>query len=485
MYDTIIIGRDISSSVAALAASKNGQKTVLVRESGLDCEQGDGGYTFPIDSIPCFGIGPGQRVLEILRSLHPFPDESPVSVLMDPAFQVILQSQRLDLFVQKERLISEIVREFPDLEGEIRNFYQTVEKSSKLVDEWIQEEVQEKGGHLKRTLRRLGRLPNIIGNYLSLILRNEEMGGDDPFREVIDAQLALLSYLDLTGRHYPISAAYLLSLPWQGIYLTSGGRTAWTDWLHKGIVQNGGEVLNGCSVIRVETKPGIIVDLDGAESPTTLRSTNLIVSSKWEKLDLLSGENKRFRRLSHRLGAVSPTAHPFSLHMGIRESVLPEKISPVSVLVREERDSDMVMKWILLEISQPGELTRAPQGKRSVTASVFLHESPLKLTDDELKEIAAGIIDSLDPFFPFLREGIDYINVEKSISFSRQFQEAASLKYHARGGVFSGTTTFSPLTSLPNVYLTGAILKAGLGFEGEILSGLDAAGLTGTSTKQV
>jgi hypothetical protein len=36
---------------------------------------------------------------------------------------------------------------------------------------------------------------------------------------------------------------------------------------------------------------------------------------------------------------------------------------------------------------------------------------------------------------------------------------------------------FSPRTPLPNVFLTGGVIRAGLGFEGEILSGMEASSL--------
>jgi hypothetical protein len=36
-------------------------------------------------------------------------------------------------------------------------------------------------------------------------------------------------------------------------------------------------------------------------------------------------------------------------------------------------------------------------------------------------------------------------------------------------------STLSPRTRIPNVLLTGGILRAGLGFEGEIIAGMDAA----------
>jgi hypothetical protein len=97
------------------------------------------------------------------------------------------------------------------------------------------------------------------------------------------------------------------------------------------------------------------------------------------------------------------------------------------------------------------------------------------LTDPELSGVAKAIIDSLEGLLPFLRENIDYVNIEKSISWARRSQEVINQKYRTRKGTITGITTLSPVTPLSNVFLTGGILRAGLGFEGEILAGMDAA----------
>jgi hypothetical protein len=134
---------------------------------------------------------------------------------------------------------------------------------------------------------------------------------------------------------------------------------------------------------------------------------------------------------------------------------------------------------VFIVSSRPGETEHAPEGRRAVTATVFLKDSPLVLADLELKGIAKSIIDTLDDFLPFLRESIDFVNIEKSIELSRRSQEIVCQKYPPRKGTIIGMNTLSPETPLQNVLLTGGILRAGLGFEGEILAGLDAAFLAG------
>ena len=107
----------------------------------------------------------------------------------------------------------------------------------------------------------------------------------------------------------------------------------------------------------------------------------------------------------------------------------------------------------------------------------------MMLTDLELSGVAKAMIDSLEGLLPFLRESIDYVNIEKSISLARHCQEIVNQKYHTPKGLIIGINTLSPITPLPNVFLTGGILRAGLGFEGEILAGMDAAFLAGKEMK--
>ncbi|MHB9099741.1 MAG: hypothetical protein ACYC5X_18195, partial [Syntrophales bacterium] len=64
-----------------------------------------------------------------------------------------------------------------------------------------------------------------------------------------------------------------------------------------------------------------------------------------------------------------------------------------------------------------------------------------------------------------------------SIAIARQSQEILNKKYPAGKRSIIAMNNLSPRTPLPNVLLTGGIIRAGLGFEGEILSGIDAASL--------
>jgi phytoene dehydrogenase-like protein len=475
MYDAIIIGRDLSSLVAALTASRRGLKTVLVNEGNQEAEYREAGYIFPIDPTPLSGFGQEQIILRLLTELHLLPDEAPQLLLMDPAFQVILPGHRVDLFHDRDQLINDITREFPQHEREIRRFYHAVSKNGALIERWISEDGAGKFGGFGRLIRGMLRFTTAMATRSSLIIRRN--GNTCALRRVIEAQIALLSSLDINGFPFPLSAAYLLTLPTRGVFYPVGGRNALLNWLRKGFTDTGGELIDGCSIMRIDTRPDIHIDLENLGASTTIRGKKLIVSTQWEKLNLLLFQQKIFRRLVNRLDCNRPHAHPFCLHMGIHAEGIPEKITPYAVVVPNENKPAWDQNLLFLEISMPGDTYRAPEGRRAISVTVYLKESPLVLDDLELKVIAKAIIDSLDWFLPFLRESIDYINIERSIALARQSQEIINKKYPVRKRSIIAMNTFSPKTPLPNVLLTGGILRAGLGFEGEILSGMDAASL--------
>jgi phytoene dehydrogenase-like protein len=481
MHDTIIIGRDLSSLVAALSSSRHGLKTVLIAEGGQEAEHRDAGYAFPIDPTPLSGFGEDQTVLHLLKELNLEPDEAPKPLLMNPAVQILLSNHRIDLFHDREQLILEMIREFPQNEQEIRRFYHSADKACALIESWISEDHAVHRRRLGKILRGLLRLPAAFAAQFSL--ESDRRGDSRAFRRVIEAQLTILSHLYIDSARFPFSAAYLLSLPQKGVYYPFGGRIAWINWLRKRFTEAGGILMDECSVMRIDTKPEIAIDIIHSGTSTTLRGKRLIVSAQWEKLKSLLIQKKIFRGLVQRLDLLRPIAYPFSLHLGVRAGALPERLAPYAVWVQDETKPATEHNLVFIETSYPGEKERAPEGKRALCATVFLKKSPMMLTDQELSGVARSIIDSLEGLLPFLRESIDYVNIEKSISLSRSCQEIINQKYHPQKGLISGINTLSPVTPLHNVFLTGGILQAGLGFEGEILAGMDAAFLAGREIK--
>ncbi len=390
---------------------------------------------------------------------------------------MIFTDHRIDLFHDREQLIVDMVREFPQGEREIRRFYYAVSKAEMLIKRWLGEDQNSHSYDFRKFFRELLRLPSAIAGRFSLDIRRRNQS-DEAIRKVIEAQYTILSHLDCSHYPFPLSSAYLFALPQRGFYYPYD-KISWMTWLYKEFTDSGGVLMNDCSVMRIDTKPEIIVDMESAGTSQTLRGTKLVISAQWEKLKLLLLHQKIFRRLVHKLDSLRPMLFPFYLHLGVYSGGLPEALAPYTIVVRDHTKPITDQNLVFIVSSRPGETEYAPEGRQAITATVFLKDSPLMLNDLELKEIAKSIINSLDGFLPFLRESIDFVNIEKSIELSRRSQEIINKKYRPRKGTIIGINTLSPKTPLHNVLLTGGILRAGLGFEGEILAGLDTAFLAG------
>lgn len=477
MYDTIIIGNDLSSLVAALLSSRYGKKTALLSEESAPDLYAESGYTFNIDPTPWTGMGTGQVLLRLFSEVDiPVTGMSNV-IQLNPSLQVILPEHRLDLYNERDSLISEMGREFPENMKEIINFYSAVLKSSNWVTRFINKNPFAGPRSYKEYLEFAVGILILIMNS-SILSKNFRATQNPPsLKRVFEAEIRLLSNLCLEATD-PLSYAYILSLPWKGLFYHIGGKHNLINVLRKKFASYGGSFINNISIVRLNTEGKIEVAIDVEGNISTLSATNLIVSTKWEKLKQMLLADRKFERLARKFESIEVAYYPFTLHMGVFGKGLPEKMSEYLIIIKDEEAPVTDNNLIFLEVSSPEDTVSAPHGKRAISATIFLEKSPLILSNGYLERTSACILDNLKDFLPFLKENIDFINVGKSIEISRRYQNIINQKYKILGKRLIGISTLSNSTPVDNVFLTGGMLLAGLGFEGEITSGMNAAYLT-------
>jgi phytoene dehydrogenase-like protein len=94
---------------------------------------------------------------------------------------------------------------------------------------------------------------------------------------------------------------------------------------------------------------------------------------------------------------------------------------------------------------------------------------------ENLTANARSIIERLEYFLPFLKENIEFFDIKESINISQKQRAVVNPKYQLQNSFFTGFATKSNKTKFDNIYLTGASLLTDAGFEGEIISGINAA----------
>lgn len=478
MYDTIIIGNDLSSLVAAAVVSHHGKKTALLSEGNAKHVYSDFGYTFNIDPSPLSGFGPTEMCSRLLEYLGiPVAADSGLQ-LLNPGLQIILSDHRLDCFHRREEFLGDMEREFSGHVDEVRKIYSSVLKISGLVHQRIMEKPYSYSSRFNEFFSLLKHVPVIQKERYLLSKRFKSIANNHSLTRVFEAASAILSNA-VNSRNCPftIPSAYALSVLLRGLYHHVGGNEILMGLLKSAFEASGGHLMKNCSVMRINVGKEIDVDVSISETLSQISGRYLIASTKWEKLRLLLLSGRKMSRMERRLKMVRAAYHPFTLHMGILERCIPEKMATYVALIIDKDRPVMDDNLVFIEISPSGCKERAPAGKRALSATIFLKESPLVLTDDDLKEVSQVIFCALEKFLPFLRENLDFLNIGTSIELSRNCQELVNQKYTIRPDSCFGVSGISSKTPVRNVFVTGGMLWPGLGFEGEILSGLNAANL--------
>ena len=475
MYDTIVIGNDLSSLIAAAILSKHGKRTVLLSENNHHTIFSDSHYTFNSDPFPLTGFGSTQICSRLFADLGiPLTELSDLH-LLNPGLQIILPDHRIDCFNDRDKLLMDMKREFTGQADDIRKLFESMLKISDLFYQWINDKPHIYPKTYKEFILFLKDILPLIRERLSISNAFRSIKKNPSLCRIFEAEIALLSNYQKDIFTFSVLSSYILSLPVRGLYYHSGGNELLMRSIRSRFEYYGGCIINNCSVIRTGIGKEIDVDIQEIDALSTIRGRYLIASTKWEKFRWLLLNNRKLRRMERRLKSVKAAYHPFTFHIGVLEKCIPEKMTHYVVLIGDNNRTVMDNNLVFMEISVSGDTQRAPIGKRALSATVFLKESPLTLNDEELKDLSAVVFQSIETYLPFLKGNIDFLDIDKSIELTRRCQSVINQKYSMKSDSFFGISRISNKTPMRNVYMTGGMLLSGLGFEGEILSGVNAA----------
>jgi len=473
MHELIVIGDDLSSYVAAALAQRYGVKTALIAGNGCCGSCRIGNFTFNLDPLPATGFGANQTCLALLAELD-IPVLERNCLLLNPAFQIILPRHRIDFFNQIEHLVAELVREFPENEDEIYDIYSSVFKYSPLFEQWFRAHPLVQPSSLKDIFHYLKLIPYYFKKKLLSGKLKKFLAQNISLQRTFEAQLSMLSCLE--NQLTALSSCYLFAMPLRGVYYFQGGRQVFYKALLKSFLDAGGTYLNNCNIKDISNdrikKVEVLLE-DGTLSG--IPAKHLIISNKSECFNLVFKGKNKFISITDWLRPAIIKYLPFTIHLGVPGKCLPEKMSRHVAVICDEKKSIYDNNMIILESSMPEDEAMAPKDKIALTATVFLPANEAAWTDESLRASALSIQDNLEFFLPFLKENIEMLDMEKSIAISRKHKEVVSPKYQLRSSFISGFSATNNKTRYKNVYLTGCSLFGDNGFEGEIISGMNAA----------
>jgi hypothetical protein len=467
MYGLIVIGDDLSSWIAAAAASSKGIKTALITENGNGCVSYIGDLAFETESTPLTGLGENQVCHSLLKNSGIHPDTS----LMNPAFQVILPENRLDVFNGKDELVTELVREFPDLAADIKSFYDASFAISARVEKWIAEHPLIRPSGFKEVLDYGKLIPCWVkGIYYNLKLK-KMMRQNLAFKKVMEAARVLLSFR--TGASNALFSHFQYCAPLRGACNFSPDREDFFTYLTKIIETKGGVHLNHFEVIAVKKDKTIEVTYqDKNRDAFKVEADHLIVSTKWQNMRLIIDRRKKFS-FGDFIRPAKISHYPFTVHLGIRPQCLPEKMAGHAAVISDAEKDIYDNNLIILKSGAQGN--RSGASKIPLTATVYLPDDEKIWSKESLNQTALSVIERLEYFLPFLADNIELIDIQDSIELSRKQRNVVNPRYRIRNSLLTRLASKNNKTKFGNIYLTGASLLADIGYEGEIISGLNAA----------
>ncbi len=470
MYGLIVIGDDLSSHVAAAVAAHHGIKTALLAESGMGdtCFVGD--LAFNIDHSPSIGLDANKNCLSVLAGLD-IPVER---TLLDPAYQIILPEHRIDFFNDKDSLIKEMSREFPGLAAQIKSFYDAAARNSDTAGKWLYNHPSILPVSLKDFWDFFKLTPYLAKCKYDNSKLKRLMSQNASFKKVIEAQEVLLSFK--TNNPNCLFSNFQYCAPLRGAYHFSQGKQTLFDSLIRKIESVNGLYVNHCEILSIKKGKLIevtLMDRNGVASK--IEADNLIVSTKWQNMHLLIERKKRIN-LGDFIRPVKISHYPFTIHLGIKPGCIPEKMARHVALISDVNKDIYDNNLVILQLSAPeGEKNTPISTRIPLSATVFLENDLDVWSKDNLSRTADSIIDRLEYFLPFLKENIVLFDVEESINISKKQRDIVNPKYQLRKSFFTGFAAKNNKTRFGNVYLTGASLLTDAGFEGEIISGINAA----------
>ena len=474
MFDIIVIGNDLGALTAASLAAHRGRRTILIEDPPKPQASHFSGYTFDNDVVPWTGFesdGISARFLKLIGIDYEHHGDSAGTLL-----QLIFDNRRIDLEHDIGARARKIARTFDLDEKKIAKIFSRTVHDGGLVAELFRNQASSQRNELKSHI-------NILCKKILYFLRrftcNLPVGHSAEHRfiqKTFECEHNLFSRYG-SGNRYFAFYPYLISQSFsKRSCLPLGRKETIFSAVRERFLALGGSVVSCSNVLRFKMGRDIDIDIEADGTFSTISGRTVIISTKWRKFPLFLKRNRRFSHFGKKLALQTRSRYPFTLHIGVNENNIPDKMAEQVMLSSETGSSSShPMNNIYIHTSIPGDRAVAPPGKRASSFTAFLSESPASTSDAKLEAVANDMLKTMKWHFPFFLNDIDFIDVEKSIALSRTCQHMYDGENGMEQYMLSATFPMSGATALPNVFFTGGELLPFSGFEGDMLSAIETA----------
>ncbi|BAY90360.1 MULTISPECIES: carotenoid isomerase [unclassified Tolypothrix] len=421
LFDVIIIGSGIGGLVTATQLAAKRAK-VLVLESYLIPGGSAGyferqGYHFDVGASMIFGMGQNGTTNLLTRALNAV--NVSVETIADPVQIHYHLPNGLDLKVDRvyEKYLQNLTAYFPHETKGIRRFYDECWRVFNCLNSMDLLSLEEPR-YLLRTF-----LKHPLA-CLGLVKYLPQNAGDIARRYIKDPEL--LRFIDMECYCWSVVPANMTPMinagmvfsdrHYGGVNYPKGGVGKIAQALATGLEKTGGKIQYQAKVKRILTERGKAVGVELVNGQIYRGKRIVSNATRWDTFEKLLPveEMPRNEKNWQQLYQKSPSF--FSLHMGVKQSVLPPGTECHHILLENWQDMTKAQGTIFVSIPTLLDPALAPAGYHIIHAfTPDWIDNWQGLTEQEYekrKEAAAWrIIDRLEQIFPGLDAGMDYLEV--------------------------------------------------------------------------
>jgi FAD dependent oxidoreductase len=459
-YDVCVLGGGVGGAAAGAMLARRGFRVLIVDEGGR-APRADGGWLLP--AVP--SLQPQVRQLPAVEALLAevglVSDAARAQEALAPDLQLLLPRHRLDLCREPAALAAELRREWPADAARLAAGLQALLADADTAGHFLKAAPPlPPGGFfdgfaLRKALRVTG---------AAELARRQPLAplGDHPLAAALAALPGLLGHLD--GPPAPLAAARICGVAVRGLARTAPGASTLEEALRKKVAETRGELLGGpgepAKVEALGLDGGRLTTLRVAGSTDAFAARAFLLAAPLEWLAALvpGGVSPRAQKA---LARVRPGRRLAALHRVVRPAALPPGLGSAALVMLPGAPPDQA---VLLEI-QPARHD-ARKGAAAPADGARLVSAWTLAGDGE-----AGAAAAVARLGAALEVALPYLDRHLLHGSGPVLAPHLLVAADPAAGV-AGLPVRSPWK---NLLLCGREVVPGLGMEGELYAGLQAA----------
>jgi phytoene dehydrogenase-like protein len=473
VYDVCVIGGGVGGAAAGALLSRRGFRVLLIDEGGASPTAADDGWLFPLGPAlrRPFRALPAAEALLIDLGLA--TDASRSTEPLDPPLQVLGPRHRLDLSADPAALARGLRREWPGDAARISAGLARLVTTAELGGALLKEAPPLPPGGLldrwalSRAIRRAARETGLDAALLADPAPLAALG-DGPLPAALTALCGFLGRLD--GPPSAFALARMAGVALGGLHRPVAGVASVEEGLRRRIAETRGEVLGSASEpARIESigiERGLPSLVRVAGSADTRLARAFIFASPLARLAELLPPERRGKAVDRALAAVRPGPALVATHRLLRAEARPPGLGDAAIWLEAGATP---AEAVLVELSAARRESR--RGGPVEVAPGHLTATAFTLLPPGVDEAARrALLDrALAAVLPFQERHLVHRCATPPVAHLLRFASAA-----APGA--GGLPVRGPWK---NAFLANGEVLPGLGLEGELFAGLQAAAHAG------